>query len=146
LNSQVILNIVKKMGKYAVKWFVMGIVIYGMQILFCVTCLKVEAPDSNRAIESVSFDSEALIQSDDFVRGTMIEHLVSAQDSLFSGKTKSQIVEILGKPAGDSHHEMMFYVDVGLRVKIFNKPWHVKLFIEFDKETQVFKRAYEEGW
>lgn len=81
------------------------------------------------------FDSGAWKQGNARVRGEMLESL--RDQSLLGGKTRSEVLDTLGKPDMDREGQIRYIVDNGRR--IMWKPFLSSLIVEFDGNSRVYR-------
>lgn len=84
--------------------------------------------------ERLAFDQQAWLAGDWTLRGRMVDDLIA--DSLLMGKTKSEVVALLGDQ-GDTICNFSYPVDIGLKVGPFGigGTWLFFLNVHFDTLT-----------
>ena len=74
------------------------------------------------------FDGKKWKTGDFRTKGKMTDNILN--DSLLIGKTKAEILEMLGDP--DQYNERIFHYAVDSGVKYMNEPWIYWLSVDFD--------------
>jgi hypothetical protein len=95
----------------------------------------------NDGLEKLPFNKEEWLKGDRRVRGQMVDNLIA--DSLLIGKSKSDVVELLGDPtASDTTGPIVYIVDPGLKTgpRGVGGTWLFYLTVQFDSLTnRVFE-------
>jgi hypothetical protein len=85
--------------------------------------------------KSIPFNQQTWLAGDREVKGQMVDHIID--DSLLFGKTKEQVVEMLGGD-GDTTLNLSYPVDLGYRLGPYGMGgvWLFELDVRFDSLTR----------
>jgi len=106
-------------------------IIMSLTILSCGT-----NNDSNN--NDLEFKSENWKSGDMRTKGKMTENILN--DSLLIGKTKAEVLEMLGEPDQQTTSRLHYTVDPG--IEYMNEPWTYWLTVDFDTTNQKVKDVW----
>lgn len=95
--------------------------------------LVVFIPPTYESLAATGFEPQAWQRGSQVERGRMHEDLLSSRRLI--GKSRVEVIELLGPPSHVGENDVSYAIDIGLRFG--SDPWLYLLHIEFDNNGRV---------